>query len=332
VTNHNYAEFLPGAVRSALAQQGTAVEVIVVDDGSTDSSREVIAGFGDSVRAYFQGNEGQTSAVNAGFAACSGDVVIFLDADDELAPGLCALVEEAFASDPRAGRVVFRLEVVDEHGRATGAVLPALGRPLPEGDVRRAARWFPDLAWPPMSGNAFAAWMLRRLLPFPPSEEPTGADQLLHSLTPLLAPVVALPEPGGRYRLHGRNTHFRSQFDVERSRYVLRRAAKAEVEVERLTGELGYRLPPVRSVTLAAHRLVSLRLGGDHPIADDGRLRALSAGVRAALGRTDVGVRRRIAYVGWFVIVAVAPRSAVERLAHAIFRPRRAAWLARLAR
>ncbi len=334
VTNHNYAEFLPHALRSALQQNGTEVEVIVVDDGSTDSSREVIASFGDRVRPCLQDNQGQKVAFNTGLAAATGDIVLFLDSDDELAPGTAAAVVAAFAAHPDAGRVVFRLEVVDRDGRPTGALLPPLGVPLANGDVRRAVLSFPDdLAWPPTSGNAFASWVLARVMPLPVGEEATGADNLLHALTPLLAPVVALGRVGGRYRLHDRNAHFRAHFDVVRSKRLLRRATEAHAAVDRMARELGYGPARPRSVTIAAHRLVSLRIDGDdHPIADDNRLRALSAGLVAALGRKDVRIRRRMLYLAWFAIVALAPRPVVRALAQAAFQPQRTSWLSRLAR
>jgi Glycosyl transferase family 2 len=334
VTNHNYEDFLPRTLLSALRQRGPEVEVIVVDDGSTDSSREVIASFADRVRPCFQENQGQTGALNAGFAASTGDVILFLDADDELAPGTAAAVAAAFAAHPEAGRVVFRLEVVDRDGHPTGALVPPLGVPLAEGDVRPAVLSFPDdLAWPPTSGNAFASWLLGRLMPLRMSEDPTLADLPLHALTPLLAPVVALDLVGGCYRLHERNSHFRAQFDVVRSRRLLLRATEAHASIERMAGELGYGVARPRSVTIAAHRLVSLRIGGrDHPIPHDNRRRALTAGVQAAVGRRDVGIRRRMLYLAWFWTVALAPRRLVRALAQAAFRPRRTTWLSRLAR
>src|SRR5690606_10573340 len=66
VPNYNYARFLGAAIESALAQTYEPIEVIVVDDGSTDDSRHVIAGFGNRVRALFQENRGQAGANLAG--------------------------------------------------------------------------------------------------------------------------------------------------------------------------------------------------------------------------------------------------------------------------
>jgi glycosyltransferase involved in cell wall biosynthesis len=322
VTNYNYAEFLPHALRSAVEQRYAQVEVIVVDDGSTDSSREVIARFADRVRPILQENQGQKGAFNSGFAAATGDVVLFLDADDELARGTTAAVAAAFAAHPEVGRVVFRLDVVDTTGRPTGACVPRLDVPLASGDVRHSALAFPDdLAWPPTTGNAFATWALRRVLPLPVDEDRKGADNLLHALTPLLAPVVALDLVGGSYRLHDRNAYFHARFDVAHSQYLLRRAAETHAAIDRLARELGYGGARPRSVTIAAHRLVSLRIGGrDHPIPGDNRRRALTAGGRAALGRKDVPITSRIVYLVWFVAVAVAPRFVVRPLAQAAFR------------
>ena len=328
ITNHNYAEYLPAALRSALGQRGADVEVVVVDDGSTDSSREVIASFGDGVRAILQPNSGQKGAINAGFAAATGDAVVFLDADDELAPDAAAAVADAFASHPEAGRVVFRLQVVDSRGRPTGACVPPLHVPLGDGDVRSAVLRFPDdLAWPPMSGNAFAAWVLREVLPLPVDDDREGADYLLHASTPLLAPVVALERIGGNYRLHDRNSHFRPSFDVARSRYLLRRSGETHAAIALIATRLGLGSPHPRSVTIAAHRLVSLRLDPRlHPLIDDGRARALLAGARAAIGRSDVSFARRLVYLGWFAATALAPRRVVPALAEAALQPRRPSW------
>src|SRR2546429_9532950 len=86
VNNYNYASFVGQAIDSALAQTYPNTEVVVVDDGSTDGSAKVIAGYGDRVIAVMKSNGGQGSAYSAGFERSSGDVVCFLDADDVLYP------------------------------------------------------------------------------------------------------------------------------------------------------------------------------------------------------------------------------------------------------
>src|SRR5262249_8062926 len=86
INNYNYGRFLNDAINSALAQSYPNVEVIVVDDGSTDNSREIIAGYGDRIVPVLKENRGQPSAFNAGFATSGGDVILFLDSDDALLP------------------------------------------------------------------------------------------------------------------------------------------------------------------------------------------------------------------------------------------------------
>src|SRR5437867_2851213 len=86
ISSYNYGRYLEETIESALNQTYSRTEVIVVDDGSTDNSREVIAGFGDRVRPLFEKNGGQASAFNAGFRMSRGEVILFLDSDDLLLP------------------------------------------------------------------------------------------------------------------------------------------------------------------------------------------------------------------------------------------------------
>src|SRR5215211_5807628 len=81
ITSYNYARFLPAAIESALAQCYPQIEVLVVDDGSTDSSREIIAQYQSRNRVVpvLKEHGGEASAMNAGFARSQGAIVIFLD-------------------------------------------------------------------------------------------------------------------------------------------------------------------------------------------------------------------------------------------------------------
>ncbi len=88
IPNYNYAEFIADAIESALELDWPDVEIIVVDDGSTDRSRAVIERYAGRVTAIYKANAGQAAACNTGFARSRGDVIVFLDADDRLHPAL----------------------------------------------------------------------------------------------------------------------------------------------------------------------------------------------------------------------------------------------------
>ncbi len=109
VNNHNYERFVGRAIESALQQTHSPVNVTVVDDGSTDNSREVIDSYGTDVTAVFKDNGGQASALNAGFARSGGNVIIFLDADDMLTPDIGERVVAAFEADSSLVKVQYTL-------------------------------------------------------------------------------------------------------------------------------------------------------------------------------------------------------------------------------
>jgi glycosyltransferase involved in cell wall biosynthesis len=83
INNYNYGDFLDDAINSALLQTHQNCEVIVVDDGSTDKSREIIEKYQNNITSIFKENGGQSSALNVGFRASKGEIICFLDSDDE---------------------------------------------------------------------------------------------------------------------------------------------------------------------------------------------------------------------------------------------------------
>ena len=90
ISNHDYGAFVTDAIESVRAQDHPNVHLVVVDDGSTDDSRERLRAHADAVEVILQPNRGQAAALNAGLAGCEGDIVMFLDADDVLRPGAVA--------------------------------------------------------------------------------------------------------------------------------------------------------------------------------------------------------------------------------------------------
>jgi glycosyltransferase involved in cell wall biosynthesis len=338
VNNYNYGHFVGDAIESALAQTHPKVRVIVVDDGSTDGSREILFGYEGKVDLVMKKNGGQASALNAGFARSDGDAIIFLDADDVLRPEAAALVASAFAADPRVAKVQYRMEVIDKNGRPTGVVKPARHLPLPAGDVRHAELVFPfDLAWLPTSANAFRAEVLRRIFPIPERDFVICADLYLVHLTALLGPVVSLDDVAAYYRVHGGNRYEpqKSMLDLERVRQSVVYSAATTRALERLADELGLERPYDRilSVSDLSNRLVSLKLEPElHPIRTDRIGRLVLDGWHAAARRFDVSWAMKSLYVGWFATMAAAPRPLARRLAEYLIFPRRRERLNRLLR
>jgi glycosyltransferase involved in cell wall biosynthesis len=122
ICNFNHERYLGEAVASALAQDYPATSVLVIDDGSTDRSVDIIASFGSRVQAVFKANGGQVSAYNLAIELVSSDYAIFLDADDVLYPNAVSEVVRAFEAGEYA-KVQFRLDVIAAQGERTGSRL-----------------------------------------------------------------------------------------------------------------------------------------------------------------------------------------------------------------
>jgi len=268
ITNFNYARYVGAAVDSALAQS-VDVEVIVVDNGSTDDSLEVLRRYEPTIRILERPNGGQGAATNTGFEKATAPIVVFLDADDLVEPDLVERLVEAFG---RAGvaRVHFPLRVIDRNGDRTGDMLPPHGTQLSSGDLRDALGRFPDdLTWQPMSGNAFAADVLRRILPMPTKGYEKSADYYLLNLSTAHGEVLALDRPGGSYRLHSRNSYRTTAWTLHGIRLVLVRTELTHrLLVEQLAAVDPARAPAsvdqLRSVTVAAHAMIFIRLDPEH--------------------------------------------------------------------
>lgn len=82
IPNYNYAEFVDEAIESVLSQTYKKIEIIVVDDGSTDNSMDILSSYSSEITLVSQSNSGVSSARNAGLAKATGEYVCFLDSDD----------------------------------------------------------------------------------------------------------------------------------------------------------------------------------------------------------------------------------------------------------
>jgi hypothetical protein len=320
IANHNYGAFLGDAIESACAQDHPRVRVMVVDDGSTDDSREVLRAYEGSVETILKDNGGQASAWNAGLARCEGDVVMLLDADDMLEPRAAAMAAAALASDPNAVKVQFRMRVIDADGRPTGETKPAGHYSVPQGDMRRAELSFPfDLSWMATSGNAFRLASLHTVLPVPEADYRIAADWYLVHTSALLGPVVSLAEAGASYRVHGGNNYEpqKPTLDLDHVRQNILLAETTAAHLARIADQLDLDRPErILSVSQTGNRMVSLRLDPErHPVRPDGRIAALGSALTAVRRRFDISWPERLVFVGWFAAMAVMPRRLARRLA-----------------
>lgn len=117
IPNYNYARFLPEAIDSVLAQTYGQIEIIVVDDGSSDGSREVLESYGDRITAILQQNAGVSAARNSGVSRSRGEFLAFLDADDAWLPAKIERQVAAF-NDDETGLVHVGMVEIDGSGNS----------------------------------------------------------------------------------------------------------------------------------------------------------------------------------------------------------------------
>ena len=202
IDTYNYGEYIEEAVSSALAQDFPAEEreILVVDDGSTDDTRERMRKFGEAIRYLRKPNGGQASTFNFGFGNARGEVIALLDADDVWLPDKLGRMYEAFEKNPTAGMVYHRVYWWDgsEGTSMDRYFIPISGR-VPEN--RRALLQY---AMAGTSCLAFRCGALKELLPVPEVLR-SQADAYLTALIIFVSPIIAIPEYLGKYRLHGAN-------------------------------------------------------------------------------------------------------------------------------
>jgi glycosyltransferase involved in cell wall biosynthesis len=162
IVNCNYEKFVATAIDSALEQAYQPLEVIVVDDGSTDGSRRIISAYGERIRTIFQTNSGQGAAYNAGWSAARGEFVLFLDSDDALMKDAMTKIVAAFQRSD-AVKVQFYLQQVDRGLKPLGHLLPSYNftRIEPRDQIANYGYYVS----PPASGNAFRKRFLDDIMP-----------------------------------------------------------------------------------------------------------------------------------------------------------------------
>lgn len=221
INNYNYERFLKEAIDSALAQTYPRLEVVVVDDGSTDNSVEIIKSYGRQIIPVFKVNGGQASAFNAGFDACQGDIICFLDSDDIFYPEKVEKTVNFLTEKMESNKFILVdhwLEKVDEKGVPLDNQKPAPIRNYYNlYEFACKYRHFPYQV-SPSSGITLSRELATSIFPLPEQGVRTSADGLVGRAALLLGEVHRLPEFLSKYRLHGKNNWHQVEKGRERIR------------------------------------------------------------------------------------------------------------------
>jgi len=217
ITCYNHARFLGEAIESALAQTPPPAEVIVVDDGSTDDSREVAARY-PSVRCMTQTNAGVAVARNTGWRASRGEYVVFLDGDDRLVPGALDVGARCLDAHPECAFVFGRCQRIGADG-ARLALDP--WTPVHHGHYRELLR--DNYIWMP------ATVMYRRSAldaagGFDPASD-HACDYDLYLRVTARGPVLCHGEIVAEWRLHDANVSYDASVMLRSTLRTYRRQA-----------------------------------------------------------------------------------------------------------
>lgn len=310
IANFNYRDFVGSAISSALAVDWPDKEVIVVDDGSTDDSRSVIGGFRGSVAAYFRPKSHQLGAHIFGFEQSTGDVIIFLDADDLLEPDV--MLEVAKVWRPGVSKVQYRMNLIDAAGAQLGTALPQF--PLRDDTEKLRRTFLRTMAYttPPGSGNAYSRDFVRNAFAMAPETIPES-DAILLTLAPMMGDIVTIRRPLGRIRIHATNTWGMRSLEPAKIRKRLRQDAELALLFATVSQQLQLPLvhdPLSRNFNHLQYRFASYLVEPSaHPFPGDTVIALGHRLLYSAITYSQMPLRERTILVIWIIACALIPSS-----------------------
>ncbi len=230
IDTYNHERFIEEAIVSVLEQDFPSgeMEILVVDDGSTDRTPEIVGKFQPRVRLLRKKNGGQASAFNAGIPEAQGEIIAFLDGDDWWAPNKLTRVMQAMSADPAVGIVGHGIVMVYLDGREQSEILRE-GFRFRANTVEGVHLFRRRGSFLGTSRMAIRADLLRRIGSVPEALV-VEADEYLFTLASVLAGAQILPETLTYYRLHDANGFQMSIYDphlVRRKQKVLAALCRA---------------------------------------------------------------------------------------------------------
>jgi glycosyltransferase involved in cell wall biosynthesis len=312
ISNHNYATFLEAAIKSAIAQTYGACEVIVVDDGSTDNSADILERYRGRVQVFSIAHQGETATRNFGFSRCSGDLICFLDSDDGLHPDAAERVVKFWR--PEFAKVQYPLRVVDHEGIDQRLLMPRCR--LDSGNVLssllRSGRYITS----PGSGNFYARSFLESIVPVPTDEWPQSFDSYAAASAGFAGEIGAIQEPLGYYRVH-RNNMTRSVNSGMIEYSQIDRLIQRQLRLRNLILATATRqgLQPQPDIVISHWLYLKLELVRQR------RRRGTSLGevfrtvrkmIASARSAPELSAAQRVQLIGWAIASAILPQPASQ--------------------
>ncbi len=299
IANYNYEKFVGAAIESVLSQD-EEVQIIVVDDASTDNSVDVINQYADRVETILlKQNSGQGGGLNAGFEAATGDLVMFLDADDFLLPGGAATILSNYRPDVAIYH--YRMRYGDEDGGTYG-MYPPIERPLAEGNISERLRTTGHYDGTVTSGLVFSREAVSKVMPMDEETYRYGADGYLCSTVPLYGDSATHATPVSAYRLHTRQHSQFSKVYAERARWRLKHTMDRHNSTREHAKKLNLKVNPnlfEDDDFALQERVVSMIIEPDkHPIEGD-TLGDLLARSKARKIKQAGGVKKIWEFLWW---------------------------------
>src|SRR5882724_2596672 len=202
IDTYNHERFIEEAIQSVLSQDFPVSqrEILVVDDGSTDRTPEILAKYASEIRVLRKPNGGQASAFNRGIPECRGELIAFLDADDWWAPNKLTQVAQVMTANPEIGFVGHGIVNVFPDGMRSTDVLRE-GFDFQANDLAGAHLFRRRCSFMGTSRMTVRRSLAQRIVPIP-SEIRIQADEFIYTLAAVLMPVRILPEALTFYRIH----------------------------------------------------------------------------------------------------------------------------------
>jgi glycosyltransferase involved in cell wall biosynthesis len=219
IDTYNHERFIERAITSVLEQDLPMddVQILVVDDGSTDRTPELIRCFEPRVRLLRKPNGGQASAFNLGFAHARGEIIAMLDGDDWWEKERLRLVLEAFRDNPDIGAIGNGLYEVDTDGQRLYVNKPDRSYRLFFASIGEAVQFRELMSYMGTSRLGIRRSVLDKILPVP-EDIVIEADEYLATLAVATSGALVLDRPLTNYRFHPGNLYQYGKFNLEKAR------------------------------------------------------------------------------------------------------------------